>query len=210
MICNEEKAFNTREPRYHRLLIDLLASAQKHAANHMNFVCQPISDGDACPEDFFSKGSVNYAIAAVFLSSEFKEGTNHFLNWKTELLQYVTSWAFHLASFDDEFLGYTSCHSAIRTACRESAICTVNMINIALKSRGVREREWEDYSPEITDVVEKHLSFNKVGQSSKNEIESFAKLVLARCNSLYQSGRKWEEYKNQYRVLSFANDNPGD
>ena len=127
------------------------------------------------------------------------------MNWKTELLGYVTSWAFHLASFDDEFLGH---------AHRESAICTVNMINKALKSRGESKKEWEDYSPEIIDVVEKYLRFNShdVNQSSKNEIGSFAKLVQARCNSLYQSGRKWEEYKNknQFRILSFASANPGD
>ena len=71
MACREEKAFNAKEPRYHRLLIDVLSREQKHASTHMNFVFQPISDGDVCPEDFFSKGSVNHAIAAVFLSSEF-------------------------------------------------------------------------------------------------------------------------------------------
>ena len=189
MHCRAKTSFNPAEPMYHRLLIDLLSRAQKHAVDQVNteeteFVSQPISGGNARPEDFFRKGSINYAVAAVFLSSEFKEGCgrNHLLEWEIELPMFIKSWALHFSSFDDEFLGYTSRHSAIRT---------VYMIGEELKSRVAWREEWDDFSPDIVDVIQKHLSYNKVGQSSKNEIESFARLVQLRCNSLYTSGQKW-------------------
>ena len=36
MHCREKTSFNPAEPMYHRLLIDLLARAQKHAVDHVN------------------------------------------------------------------------------------------------------------------------------------------------------------------------------
>ena len=43
MHCREKTSFNPAEPKYHRLLIDLLARAQKYAAAHVKIEEQETS-----------------------------------------------------------------------------------------------------------------------------------------------------------------------
>ena len=145
----------------------------------------------ARPEDFFEAGSVNYELAAAFLSKSWLK-SHCFLNWKKDISLVLDRWEFFIGRCDKDPLVASAYNQ------RQGALATIGEIRRELESRANSQNSWKDFYHMIKDVIVEILRNNHQSSGGKNEIETFAKIVQFQFNKSYQLGLRIREINMGY------------
>jgi len=138
----------------------------------------------ARPEDFFEAGSVNYVLAAAFLSKSWSKDKYCFSNWKRDIFLVLRDWEIFIGHCDEDPL----VASAYNQRQRQGALAIIGEIRRELKSRANNQNSWDVFYHEIKDVIVEVLRNNHQSSWGKDKIETFAKIVLFQFNKSYQLG----------------------
>jgi len=139
------------------------------------------------PEDLFEAGSVNYELAAAFLSKAWSKDGYCFLNWKKDISLVLYHWEIFIRRCDEDPLVASAYNQ------RQGALAIIGEIKRELESRANNHNSWDEFYHVIKDVVVEILRNNHQSSGGKNKIETFAKIVQFQFNKSYQLGLRIRE-----------------
>ena len=136
----------------------------------------------ARPEDFFEAGSVNYVLAAAFLSKSWSKDKYCFSNWKKDISKVFCDWEFFIGHCDEDPVVASAYNQ------RQEALAIIGQIRREFELRAEKQNSWDEFYHEIKDVIVKILRNNHQSSWGEDKIETFAEIVLFEFNKSYLFG----------------------